>query len=404
MSGKKISAVFWSLALVAALTGPASAPAEDRAGYGSWGEIAEAMEASLNKAYEAYFQKDAEQGKQWVNDAYFGYYEKEGFERTVLAYISGKRWAKVEYQFSIIKKMMTEGRPNKEVRGAVDELVKWLREDARRLDGQEESGLSVFLASLAIILREGLEAILVIAAIAAYLTRSGNAAKTKVVYQGAAAAVAASVLTAVVLRRLISGADQEIMEGSAMLLAAVVLFFVSNWMFSKSEAEAWKSYIEGKVRSSVVRGSTFALGAAAFLAVFREGAETILFYQAMLADVRRHIHMIWLGLGAGSLGLAAAFIIIRYGSLRLPLKQFFVGTGSLMYLMAIAFAGGGIKELQEGDVIGVTPVDFVTSIDILGIYPTVETLLPQAIMVALVPASIFYYRVKSRRGVPAAAA
>jgi high-affinity iron transporter len=364
MSGKKISAVFWSLALVAALTGPASAPAEDRAGYGSWGEIAEAMEASLNKAYEAYFQKDAEQGKQWVNDAYFGYYEKEGFERTVLAYISGKRGAKVEYQFSIIKKMMTEGRPKQEVRGAVDDLVKWLREDARRLDGQEESGLSVFLASLAIILREGLEAILVIAAIAAYLTRSGNAAKTKVVYQGAAAAVAASVLTAVVLRRLISGADQEIMEGSAMLLAAVVLFFVSNWMFSKSEAEAWKSYIEGKVRSSVVRGSTFALGAAAFLAVFREGAETILFYQAMLADVRRHIHMIWLGLGAGSLGLAAAFIIIRYGSLRLPLKQFFVGTGSLMYLMAIAFAGGGIKELQEGDVIGVTPVDFVTSIDI----------------------------------------
>ena len=284
-----------------------------------------------------------------------------------------------------------EGKPNKEVRTAIDDLIKWLNEDARQLDGTEESGWGVFLASLVIILREGVEAILVIAAIAAYLTRSGNGAQTPVVYKSAGAAVLVSVLAAIGLQYVfnLSGANQEILEGVAMLLATVVLFFVSNWMFSKAEAEAWKSYIEGKVQSAVSTGSAFALGAAAFLSVFREGAETILFYQAMLADVEQHTSMIWAGFGVGSLCLVVVFIIIRFGSMRLPLKPFFLATSVLMYAMAIAFAGGGIKELQEGDVIGVTPVGFIGSVDILGIYPTVETLLPQAIMLVLVIVSIF---------------
>jgi len=393
------------LCLAASLLMAPAAGAQEKRKFENWTEIAEAMEASLNKAYDSYFQKDIDGGKNWVNDAYFGYYEKEGFERTVMAYISGKRGAQVEYQFTIIKKMMNERQPNKEVRTAIDDLIKWLQEDARQLDGTEESGWGVFVAALFIILREGVEAILVVAAIAAYLTRSGNRAKTRVVYQSAAAAVGVSVLAAIGLQYVfnISGASQEILEGVAMLLATVVLFFVSNWMFSKAEAEAWKSYIDGKVQAAVATGSAFALGAAAFLSVFREGAETILFYQAMLADVEKHTSMIWAGFGVGSLCLVVVFIIVRYGSMRLPLKPFFVGTSILMYVMAIAFAGGGIKELQEGDVIGVTPVNFIGSVDLLGIYPTVQTLLPQAILLLLAIVSIFYYRRKSKN-VPAEAA
>ena len=214
-----------------------------------------------------------------------------------------------------------------------------------------------------------------------------------------------SAAAAVVMQTIfqVSGANQEILEGAAMLLATVVLFFVSNWMFSKAEAEAWKGYIEGKVHSAVQTGSSFALGAAAFLAVFREGAETILFYQAMFADVKTHTDMIWIGFGVGCVALVAMFALVRYGSLKIPLKPFFVGTSILMYIMAIAFAGGGIKELQEGDVIGVTPVNFVTSIDILGLYPTLETLLPQILLVLLVLVSIVYYRRKTRAARLAAA-
>jgi high-affinity iron transporter len=182
-----------------------------------------------------------------------------------------------------------------------------------------------------------------------------------------------------------------------MLLAVVVLFFVSNWMVAKAEAEAWKQYIEGKVQTAIETGSTFALGAAAFLAVFREGAETILFYQALFAEAQTYKNMIWIGFIVGCAALVLIFALVRFGSLVIPIKPFFMGTSILMYIMSIAFAGGGVKELQEADVISVTPVSFVQSIDILGIYPTVETLLPQAVLLVVAIASLFYYRAKGRK-------
>jgi high-affinity iron transporter len=371
----------------------------EAAKYESWNAIVAQMLISLDKAYEAYAQNDPDAGKNWVNDAYFGYYEKEGVERAVLSYISGKRASAVEYQFSAVKKMMTEGASTREVRASIDALKKMLKEDADNLDGTEKSSASIFGASILIILREGFEAILVIAAIAAYLIRSGNAIQTKVVYASAVAALIASAAAAVAIQYIfeVSGANQEILEGVAMLLAVVVLFFVSNWMVSKAEAEAWKHYIEDKVQAAVDRGSSFALGAAAFLAVFREGAETILFYQALLADSEGFSHMVWLGFAAGSVALVFIFLLVRFGSLAIPIKPFFLGTSILMYIMSVAFAGGGVKELQEADVIGVTPVDFVQSVDILGIYPTVETLLPQIVLLILAIASILYYRAKGRR-------
>jgi high-affinity iron transporter len=168
-----------------------------------------------------------------------------------------------------------------------------------------------------------------------------------------------------------------------MLLAVAVLFYVSNWMVSKAEAEAWAGYIEDKVQSSISRGSMFSLAFAAFLAVFREGAETILFYQALLASTETYINMIWLGLGVGIIALVVIYILIRVLSLRLPLKPFFLGTSILLFAMSITFIGNGVKELQEGNVIGVTPVPGVVSIDILGIYPTLETLIPQAVLLGI---------------------
>ena len=372
--------------------------------YKTWREVTDQMSAILDESYEVYFTtKDAEKSKELVNKAYFEFYEKLGVERAVMAYVSGKRAATVEYQFAEVKRLMSSMAPNKDVRVSLDSLSKMLREDSNALDGREESGWTIFVASLLILLREGLEAILVVAAIAAYLVRSGNGAMTRIVYINGAAAVVVSAVLAIALQKLfsISGANQEILEGATMLLAVVVLFFVSNWMVSKAEAEAWKGYIEGKVSSAVTTGSSFALGAAAFLAVFREGAETILFYQALLADAKNYMHMVWYGFAVGTICLVGLFILIRYGSMRIPLRPFFIGTSILMYIMAIAFAGGGIKELQEADVVPVTPVSFVGSIDLLGIYPTVETLLPQAVLVVLAIASYVYYTKKSAAKVAA---
>jgi high-affinity iron transporter len=190
------------------------------------------------------------------------------------------------------------------------------------------------------------------------------------------------------------GRNQEIIEGATMLLAVAVLFYVSNWMVSKSEAEAWSSYIEGKVQNSISSGSMFSLAFAAFLAVFREGAETILFYQALLAGNRDYINMIWLGLGIGSVALVIVYILIRVLSIRLPLKPFFLGTSVLLFVMSVAFTGSGIKELQEGGVIPVTLLPFNFTVDILGIYPTLQTLIPQALLLAL---TVFTFIIQIRK-------
>ncbi len=388
---RTLYAIMLAIILVCAL--PATAYAQ----YGTWNDIVDEMEAVLDEAYEIYLTGDVKAAKAQVDIAYYGYYEKLGFEKTVMAYISGDRAATVEYQFSYVKKGMTAGALNKEVRTSLDTLIGFLREDANQLDGKKESAVGILLASLLIITREGFEAIIIVGAIIAYLVKSGNRQKVGAVYWGSLLALGASVLMAAILNNLsgLSGANQEIIEGMTMLIAVVVLFYVSNWMVSKAEAAAWSHYIEGKVQSSISMGSLFSLAFAAFLAVFREGAETILFYQALLARTQTNIGMIWIGLGIGCVALVVIFILIRVLSIRLPIKPFFLGTSILLFVMSIAFVGSGIKELQEGNVIGVTPVSGISSVDILGIYPTLETLIPQIILLVLT--IITFIVIKQRR-------
>jgi high-affinity iron transporter len=356
----------------------------------SWAKTANEMAAILEKADGLYAAGDGQGAKDQVDVVYFQFYEKVGFERMTLNRISGARAAQVEYQFSAIKRAINEGASQEEVRAALDDLATWLREDAALLDGRKESAPLVFLESLLIIVREGFEAILIVGAIIAYLLKSGNKKGTHPVYWGSLIALGVSVIMAWILNRITSvagGQNQEIIEGATMLLAVAVLFYVSNWMVSKAEAEAWSGYIESKVQSSITKGSMFSLAFAAFLAVFREGAETILFYQALLASTETYINMIWLGLGIGVIILVVIYILIRVLSIRLPLKPFFLGTSILLFVMSITFVGNGIKELQEGNVIPVTPIPGVASVDILGIYPTRETLIPQIVLLVITAAT-----------------
>jgi high-affinity iron transporter len=154
-------------------------------------------------------------------------------------------------------------------------------------------------------------------------------------------------------------------------------------MVGKAESETWSRYIEGKVQGSITRNSTFALAFTAFLAVFREGAEVILFYQALMSGTANYVNMVWAGLYVGIVALVVIYLFIRLLSIKLPLKPFFLGTSILMFVMSISFIGSGIKELQEGNVVSVTPVSGISSIDILGIYPTLETLIPQFVLLAV---------------------
>lgn len=372
----------------------------------TWNYVVDAMETVLDSAYELYTEGEANKAFTAINDAYYGYYEITGFEKVTMGAISGARVTKMELQFRTCKSKIKANSSNDEVKGLIDELRTMLREDANTLDGTNNSGGSSgenestdsngfnmvnFLACFGIILREGFEAILVVGAIIAYLVKSGNKDKLKPVYIGSIAAVIASFGAAWLLDalKLSNSANQEIIEGVTALIAVAVLFYVSNWMVSKSESEAWTKYIKNKVSSSVSGGSMVALGFTAFLAVFREGAEVILFYQPLIADSEGSTLPVWLGFGLGCVCLVFVYILIRFFSVKLPLKPFFLGTSILMFLMSISFLGSGIKELIEGDLISMTSPEWLQFIpsndifDVLGVYPVLETIIPQLILLAI---------------------
>jgi high-affinity iron transporter len=166
-----------------------------------------------------------------------------------------------------------------------------------------------------------------------------------------------------------------------MLLAAAVLFFVSYWLISKAEAERWQRYIQGKVKTAVATGNLFALGGAAFLAVYREGVETVLFYKALLDGAGPQAGAVVLGFAVGLAGLAVVYVLYQRLGRRLPLRQFFLVTGGLLYYLAVVFAGKGVAELQGAGIVSTTLVPWMPRIDGLGLYPTVETLAAQAVLV-----------------------
>ena len=381
-----------------------------------------------NHAVELYAAGETDEAYEYAKATYWGYYEVSGFERNTMNYISGSRVSEVELGFTTLRKSIKKDLGVEAAQEAADNLSAMLVEDGLLLSPEGPSftaagasdsapaetsaaassgtsvgsAIAVFLGSFAIILREGLEAILIVGAIIAYLIKSGKKHQVLPVYIGSALGVVFSFIMAAILNWLLSRSaeyhmSQEVIEGIAALTAVVVLFWVSNWMVSKSESAAWSQYIEGQVASSSDRGSVFALGFTAWLAVFREGAEGILFYQPMLAEDRPD--MVWLGFGVGVAALVVVFMLIRFLSIKLPLKPFFMGTSILMAIMSISFLGAGIKELIEGAVfeeiefmdlswVSNSPswlnwIPYNDTLDVLGIYPLVGTIVPQLILLVI---------------------
>lgn len=255
----------------------------------------------------------------------------------------------------------------------------------RELAGPPASGWGAFLQSLLIILREGLEAILVIGAVVTFLIKTGHRERLRSIWVGVGLALGASAVTAVVLATVLRTlpATREVIEGATMLVAVAVLFSVSYWLISKVEAAKWQRFIREKVDTALQRGGGTALALVAFLAVYREGAETALFYQALLQEGDDVIMPLLAGLVAGGVVLAIIFTLFyRYG-VRIPLRPFFAVTSVLLYYMAFVFMGKGVRELQEGGVIGITVLPGWPHVDAMGIFPSVETLLAQGILLLL---------------------
>jgi len=273
--------------------------------------------------------------------------------------------------------------------GELDALRRQLEaglENAERTLGDPTLPLNLFVQSFIIMVREGLEAILIVGALLTFLSKMGAAHRRRDIHIGVGAAIGASLLTAIALETIfvLSPAHREALEGATMVVATAVLFYVSYWLLSKMEVVKWNHFVKSKVQDALDSGSALALATAAFLAVYREGFETVLFYKALfVAGAAGGAMPVVGGILAGSIVLVVVYIAISRFGVRLPLKPFFAVTSAFLYYMAFVFAGKGIAELQEGGLVGTTILSWAPRIPALGIYPTAESLGAQGLLLAL---------------------
>lgn len=253
------------------------------------------------------------------------------------------------------------------------------------LDNSNLASGNVFLLALLILLREGLEALLVVAAIYSVAVKTEQPALKRSVHYGWISALALGGLTWFIASYVItiSGASREMTEGYTALIAAAILFYMGFWMHSKTSNEQWQQFINNQVGKALKTGAYFGLGTVVFLAVYREIFETILFYQSLwLQGGAAHQMSFILGIIA-ALGLLAILGIGLFKfALKLPLKAFFGSTALLMIVLAFVMTGKGIAALQEAGVIAINQLNTPT-ISWLGIYPTVQSLAAQLILLVL---------------------
>jgi high-affinity iron transporter len=250
---------------------------------------------------------------------------------------------------------------------------------------------ATFFSAFMILLREGLEAILILAAIFALLIKSERRDALPYVHAGWVAAVVLGGLTWFVASSVlaISGATREVTEGVTALLAAAVLLYVGFWMHEKAYGERWRTFIQARLQGALSARTMWALALVAFLAVYREAFEIVLFYQALWVQVAPdYAPMLW-GLTSAVAALAMLGWLIFRGSLRLPLGLFFGATSLLLALLAVVFVGKGIAALQEAGILPINPVN-VPSIPALGLYPSLQGLVLQVLVVVVI-ASMFAY-------------
>ena len=385
----------------------------------TWSEVASEMTVILDQAYEAAAAGNGDEGATLVNNAYYQYYEKLGFEKNVMNAISGDRVSQVEYQFKMTRKIMRDGGSDREIKQHVDDLKSWLVEDAATLDGGASGNVNGFTKlvtssagqAFLILIREGLEALLVVAAVIAYLVKSGNKRFARWIYLGVVAGLAGSGLVAVLFTFLFGGSGpiQEISEGVCALIATLMLLWTSNWMLNKSSVEAWNNYIRNKTeaavagaQSKVESGQGLGLGMIAslamlsFLAVFREGAETVIFYESIYT-MSRDTRGMWIGGLTAAVVLVGIFLLFRFTSVKIPIGPFFLVTSILMSVLVVVFAGGGVHSLIEGDLLPAFYLNGVPTNDWLGLYPYVECLVAQAIAAVAVIALFVVGFIKQRK-------
>jgi high-affinity iron transporter len=309
--------------------------------------------------------------------------------------------AELEGDFAALRSQLAQKDAGTQELDALRHQLTSRLENAERTLGDDLSSGNLFLQSLVIMLREGLEAILIVGALVTFLVRMGAQHRKREINFGVGAAIVASVVTAFAIETVfhVTPANQELLEGITMVVATVVLFYVSYWLLSKMEVVKWNHFVKSKVNDALTSGSSLALASAAFLAVYREGFETVLFYKALFLTGGANSSMpILSGILLGAAMLVGVYVAISRFGVRLPLKPFFGFTSAFLYYMAFVFAGKGVAELQAGGLVSTTMISWAPRLLALGMYPTLETMLAQGVLlVLLVVALVWTFLIEPHR-------
>lgn len=337
----------------------------------------------LNAAHKSYLAAEFKAAQALAVSAYL-----DGFELAENALDAYDSKLRKDIEASMMQFRQLTGQANQEAALAetLAQANAQLTQAQNMLSADTLSDSTLFTASFVILLREGLEALLVVLALVTVLVKTERRDAVKFVHTGWILAITAGFATWWAAQHLvsISGASREIMEGVAALLAAIVLFYVGFWMHSKTSAANWQAYIRNNIDRHLNTGTLWGIAGLAFIAVYREVFETVLFYQSLLTQsLPSQVMSIATGFIAGVAVLAVlAYAMVRY-SMRLPIGKFFAFTTYLMLALSFVLIGKAIAALQEAALINISPLPVDITLSWLGVHATWEGILSQLLIVLL---------------------
>lgn len=358
-----------------------------------YAKVADDIKIALNNILDSYPDKGANALIDSLQSVYLDIFEGSGMENKIGA-MNADLKMKIEAQFTRGVALIKANAPKEELQSTFDSLNVLI---VSSLDFIQDSSVwFLFISALTIILREGLEAMLIVVAIVAYLIQSGNQSRTNIVYSALGVGVFLSFVTAFAVYyffREYAGQFRELLEGVTMLIAVALLLYVGFWLLSK--AHKWNEFIKHSAKEAISKGSSYALWWTVFLAVYREGAETVLFYQALLFDsnTSADFSAVIGGLALGCVILIVLYLLIKRGAVKIPIKLFFQATSAIIFLMCFSFSGKGVGELIEGKVITPTLIPYqFDAISWAGLYPYYESLGLQLIVLLFIAGGIIATR------------
>ncbi len=359
------------------------------------GEI-DFIRSTLQEMLVQYGNEDYQSAYTSARTAYLDSYE---FVEIPLRAIDPDFTLEVEFQFAQLRNLIKEKASYDQVQDVAIAIKRNLDESERLVSGTGTLAPAIaFSSSFAVIFREGLESVLILGAILTYLEASRNNRFKKYVYYGVIAAVGATAVTWLVASFIIdiSGASRELIEAVAALSATAMLFYVSFWVLNKIEHKKWMEFVKAKVWQATTTGSVTVFVMLSFFTVYREGFETVLFYQAMSSFAKYMEAYVGLGFIVGLGVLFLIYYIVRKLGKKLPLRALFGLTMGVGAYMSITFLGNAVRELQILDVvpytglIGTIPRLDINLATMTGIYPTLETVVAQVVLLGIYLSASFY--------------